>query len=53
MIQGRRDLDEANEVTVAYTVLYEPILLALRRLAHEDIGSRTYGREPMSTPTNS
>jgi hypothetical protein len=34
--------DEAIEVTVAYAVLYEPIILALRRLAHEDVSARRY-----------
>jgi DNA-binding transcriptional MerR regulator len=34
--------DEAIEATVAYTVLYEPIILALRRLAHEDVSARRY-----------
>ncbi|GAA1958330.1 MerR family transcriptional regulator [Catenulispora subtropica] len=39
-------LEEAIEATVAYTVLVEPILLALRRLAHEDVSSRLhYGDE--------
>lgn len=35
-------LEEAIEATVAYTVLIEPILLALRRLAHEDVSARLY-----------
>ncbi|WP_194894781.1 MerR family transcriptional regulator [Catenulispora pinisilvae] len=42
-------IEEALEATVAYTVLVEPILLALRRLAHEDVSSRLrygYGDEP-------
>lgn len=47
-IDGHRDLDEAIEATVAYTVLYEPILLAVRRLAHEDVSARLHGRRPIS-----
>lgn len=35
------DLDEAIEATVAYTVLYEPIILSLRRLAHEDASAES------------
>lgn len=44
-------IDEAIEATVAYTVLVEPVLLALRRLAHEDTSSRLhYGeRGPQTT----
>ncbi|RAG87480.1 transcriptional regulator [Streptacidiphilus pinicola] len=33
-------IDEAIEAVVAYTVLYEPVLLSLRRLAHEDVSAR-------------
>jgi DNA-binding transcriptional MerR regulator len=39
-------LDEAIEATVAYTVLYEPIILSLRRLAHEDVSARLYRTGP-------
>ena len=35
-------IEEAIEATVAYTVLVEPVLLALRRLAHEDVSSRLH-----------
>jgi DNA-binding transcriptional MerR regulator len=42
------DLDEAMEATVAYTLLYEPILLAVRRLAHEDVSARLHRRRPLS-----
>jgi hypothetical protein len=38
-------LDEAIEATVAYTMLYEPIILSLRRLAHEDVSARLYRRD--------
>lgn len=38
--------DEAIEATVAYTMLYEPIILSLRRLAHEDVSARRYGGPP-------
>lgn len=48
--EGYEDLDEAIEATVAYTVLYEPVLLAVRRVAHEDVSARIYGRLPMSPP---
>jgi DNA-binding transcriptional MerR regulator len=41
-------LDEAIEATVAYTVLYEPIILSLRRLAHEDVSARLYRTQPPS-----
>jgi DNA-binding transcriptional MerR regulator len=33
-------IEEAIEAVVAYTVLYEPVLLSLRRLAHEDVSAR-------------
>lgn len=33
-------IDEAIEAVVAFTVLYEPVLLSLRRLAHEDVSAR-------------
>ncbi|WP_406864274.1 MerR family transcriptional regulator [Streptomyces sp. HUAS MG47] len=39
-------LEEAIEAMVAYTMLNEPVLLALRRLAHEDVTARRYGRGP-------
>ncbi|MFI8961891.1 MerR family transcriptional regulator [Streptomyces sp. NPDC053493] len=39
-------LDEAIEATVAYTTLYEPIILALRRLAHEDVSARVHEAGP-------
>ncbi|MFD5322310.1 MerR family transcriptional regulator [Streptomyces sp. NPDC127092] len=39
-------LEEAIEATVAYTTLYEPILLALRRLAHEDVSARLHEAGP-------
>lgn len=35
-------LEEAIEATIAYTVLVEPIWLALRRLAHEDVSARLH-----------
>ena len=35
-------LDEAIEATVAYTMLYEPIILSLRRLAHADVSARLH-----------
>ncbi|MFG2334334.1 MerR family transcriptional regulator [Streptomyces sp. NPDC048604] len=43
-------LEEAIEAMVAYTMLNEPILLALRRLAHEDVTARLYGRGPNPGP---
>lgn len=46
VVQGYEQIEEAIEATVAYTVLVEPILLALRRLAHEDVSSRLhYGEQ--------
>jgi DNA-binding transcriptional MerR regulator len=39
-------IEEAIEATVAYTVLVEPVLLALRRLAHEDVSSRLHYKDP-------
>jgi hypothetical protein len=39
-------LDEATEATVACTVLYGPIILSLRRPAHEVISTRLYRTEP-------
>ncbi|MEY9877438.1 DNA-binding transcriptional MerR regulator [Streptacidiphilus sp. MAP12-33] len=35
-------IDEAIEAVVVYTVLYEPVLLALRRLAQEDVSARQH-----------
>jgi hypothetical protein len=35
-------IEEAIEATVAYTVLVEPVLPVLRRLAHEDVSSRLH-----------
>jgi DNA-binding transcriptional MerR regulator len=35
-------LEEAIEATIAYTMLYEPVLLSLRRLAHEDVSARLH-----------
>ncbi|MFJ3582424.1 MerR family transcriptional regulator [Streptomyces sp. NPDC090127] len=47
-------LEEAMEAAVAYTVLYEPILLALRRLAHEDVSARLHRiPPPQETPLSS
>lgn len=46
-------LEEAIEAAVAYTVLYEPIMLALRRLAHEDVSAHLYRIPPPPTPPNS
>lgn len=45
-------LDEAIEATVAYTALYEPIILSLRRLAHEDVSARLHrtGDGPCGIP---
>ncbi|MER7520646.1 hypothetical protein [Streptomyces sp. NPDC126499] len=42
-------LEEAIEATVAYTILYEPVLLALRRPAHEDVSARLHGVGPDRT----
>jgi DNA-binding transcriptional MerR regulator len=42
VIEQYEQIEEAIEATVAYTVLVEPILLALRRLAHEDVSSRMH-----------
>ncbi|WP_329113560.1 MerR family transcriptional regulator [Streptomyces sp. NBC_01353] len=46
-------LEEAIEAAVAYTMLYEPILLALRRLAHEDVSAHLYGISPPNPPLSS
>ncbi|MEU9859470.1 MerR family transcriptional regulator [Streptomyces sp. NPDC047971] len=46
-------LEEAIEAAVAYTMLYEPILLALRRLAHEDVSAHRYGIPPPHPPLSS
>ncbi|WMX44046.1 MerR family transcriptional regulator [Streptomyces roseicoloratus] len=46
VIDGYPVLEEAIEATVAYTTLYEPILLALRRLAHEDASARRHEGGP-------
>ncbi|MFD7319748.1 MerR family transcriptional regulator [Streptomyces sp. NPDC059875] len=43
-------LEEAIEAAVAYTVLYEPILLALRRLAHEDVSAHLHRFPPPPEP---
>jgi DNA-binding transcriptional MerR regulator len=40
-------LEEAIEATIAYTVLYEPVLMSLRRLAHEDVSARRYKKDPL------
>ncbi len=44
VIEGYEVLEEAIEATVAYTLLCEPVLLSLRRLAHEDVSARLYKR---------
>ncbi|MFF5970777.1 MerR family transcriptional regulator [Streptomyces sp. NPDC012769] len=49
VLEGHPNLEEAIEAAVAYTVLYEPLLLALRRLAHEDVSARWYGTAPGRT----
>jgi len=38
-------LEEAIEATAAYPLLIEPVLLALRRLAHEDVSSRLHNKD--------
>nr|WP_042427640.1 MerR family transcriptional regulator [Streptacidiphilus anmyonensis] len=47
LIDEHPAIDEAIEAVVAYTVLYEPVLLSLRRLAHEDVSARLH--PPSST----
>lgn len=42
--------EEAVEHAVVGTVLFEPVLLALRRLAHEDLSSRRLSRRRSSSP---
>ncbi|MEY9849221.1 MerR family transcriptional regulator [Streptacidiphilus sp. MAP5-3] len=42
VIEEIPQVEEAIEATIAYTVLYEPVLLALRRLAHEDVSARLH-----------
>ena len=39
------DEEEAIESVVAFTLLYEPVLLALRRLAHEDVSAQLLKRK--------
>ncbi|MBO2446780.1 MerR family transcriptional regulator [Actinomadura barringtoniae] len=39
------DLDKAMEGVIVYTLLAEPVLLALRRLAHEDTARRLHDGE--------
>ncbi len=51
VIEDHPVLEEAIEATVAYTMLYEPILLALRRLAHEDVSARLH--PPTGRPISS
>ncbi|MFE5934329.1 MerR family transcriptional regulator [Streptomyces sp. NPDC056470] len=47
-------VEEAIEAAVAYTMLYEPILLALRRLAHEDVSAHRHDTAPLpETPLSS
>jgi DNA-binding transcriptional MerR regulator len=41
---------EAVRYVVAGTVLFEPLLLALRRLAHQQVSSRRFGAEATLTP---
>lgn len=43
-------LEEAIEAAVAYTILYEPILLSLRRLAHEDVSAHLHKAPPPPEP---
>ncbi|MFF9012794.1 MerR family transcriptional regulator [Streptomyces sp. NPDC014870] len=43
-------LEEAIEAAVAYTVLYEPIMLSLRRLAHEDVSAHLHRIPPAHHP---
>lgn len=47
VIEGYPVLEEAIEASVAYTMLNEPILLALRRLAHEDVSARLHDSGPV------
>lgn len=42
--------EDAVEHAVVGTVLFEPVLLALRRLAHEDLSSRRLGRRRTRRP---
>ncbi|MEZ0065272.1 DNA-binding transcriptional MerR regulator [Streptacidiphilus sp. MAP12-20] len=44
-------MEEAIEAMIAYTLLYEPVLLSLRRLAHEDVSAaRLLHAEPTDAP---
>jgi DNA-binding transcriptional MerR regulator len=40
VVEEHQAIDEAIETVVAYTVLCEPVLLSLRRLANEDVSAR-------------
>jgi len=44
-IHPHTDLDKAMEGVIVYTLLAEPVLLALRRLAHEDTARRLHDGE--------
>ncbi|GAA4345317.1 MerR family transcriptional regulator [Angustibacter luteus] len=44
---------EAGRHVVLGTLLYEPLLLALRRLAHEDVSGARYGRARATPPRRS
>ncbi|MFF5932658.1 MerR family transcriptional regulator [Streptomyces sp. NPDC012508] len=46
-------VEEAIEAAVAYTMLYEPILLALRRLAHEDVSAHLHDTTRPEPPLSS
>jgi DNA-binding transcriptional MerR regulator len=50
---SRMPLDDATaavEYAVLGTALHEPVLVALRRLAHQDVAARRYGVAPPATP---
>ncbi|MCY1016119.1 MerR family transcriptional regulator [Pyxidicoccus sp. MSG2] len=46
----RDDAAAAVEYAVLGTALHEPVLIALRRLAHQDVAARRYGPVPSETP---
>lgn len=45
MVQGYGPADEQVEAAIAVTVLYEPVLLSLRRLADGEESYRRFGEQ--------
>ncbi|MFI8877652.1 MerR family transcriptional regulator [Streptomyces sp. NPDC055243] len=53
LVERHESPDEQLEAAVALTVLYEPVLLSLRRLAQAEESNRRYGQEGSDAPGTS